>query len=181
MTRVLEKRIAVGAVAAVGAAFSVWFVGFSVFWAIAASLAAAIVGGVIATFTFDELAPWDPPARETPRGTRLAVVIIEQSLAACDRLARPSFMRRMRALLISERDDRLARASVVRQMRALLIAELDQRGLDSSEPYDDAITLFGPDALAILQPHDGNPVTAASIARCLDVIERLATTTPENR
>lgn len=172
----MARVVALGAVAAVGAVFVVWFVGFDVFWAVAAVLAVGPVIGVIATLTFDEPAPWEPRARETPRGTRLAVAVSEQSLAACDRLARPTAVRRMRALLIPERDDRLARATIVRQMRALLIVALHDRGLAPADRSDDAVVaLLGLDALTILQPNDSNPVTTAAIARCLDAVERLGT------
>jgi hypothetical protein len=175
-------RVAVGAAAAFVAAFVVWFVGFDTRWAVAAVLVLGPVGAVLATRRFEEDAGWDPPARETPRGTRLAVAVIEESLAACDRLARPPLLQRLYRLLSSERDDRVARATVVRQTRALLLGALHDRGLDPAHlPDDDVVALLGADALPLLQQHDGLPVTSAAIARCLDVIERLGTDTQGSR
>ena len=163
MTRVADRvqsrrlriaiRIVVGALAATIAVFAVWIVGFESQWAVAAVLAVGPVGAVLATRKFDDDAPWDPPAREAPRGTRLTVTTIEHSLAACDRLSRSAIVRPVQALLISERDDRLARLTVLRRLRALL----------------------GPDALTLLQPNDDNSVSSAAIAKCLDDIERLRT------
>lgn len=155
----MTRAVAIGVSAALSTAFVVWFVGFDVRWATAAALVIGGVGGAIATLSFDESQPWDAHARETRRGIRLAVATIEQSLAACDRLARPAAVRRVHAMLSSERDDHLARATVVRQVRALL----------------------DPDAFATLLPDDGTPVTTAAIARCLDAIEHHDTTTPESR
>jgi hypothetical protein len=175
-------RVAVGAAAAVLAAFGVWFVGFDEFWAVATVLAVSAVGALLAKFRLDDDVPWDPPGRETPRGVRLAVALIEGALAACDRLASPTAVRRARAVVITERDDRLARTTVVRRMRELLTAELHHRGLDPADRTDDAVVaLVGPDALTILQPNDSNPVTTAAIARCLDALERLATETQGSR
>ncbi len=170
--------VAVG-VAAVGAAVGVWFLGLDPFWAVATVLAVGPAGAAVASVRFEEDAAWEPLGHETPRGIRLAVVMIERSLAACDRLARPTAARRLRAFLIAERDDRLARSTIVRRMRALLVAELNHRGLDpGNRLHDDAIvTLLGPDAVTILQRNDGNPVTTAAIARCLDAVERLGTET----
>jgi hypothetical protein len=171
----LTLRVAIGAVAALGVGFGVWFVGFDVLWAFAAMLVAGAVGGALATIRFDESAPWEPHVETLPRATRLTVAMIERSLTACDRPGRPL------AMLISERDDHLARLAVVRQLRALLIAELHDRGIEPLEPFDDAVALIGPDAPAVLQPHNDSPVTSSAIARCLDAIERLANTHPGSR
>ncbi len=178
MTRARIGIVLVGDVTAVGAVGIVWFFGFDLFWATTAVLAIGAVALVIARFALDDPARWDPPARETPRATRLAVVTIEQALEASDRLARPKAWRSVPALLTPERDDRQARANIVRDMRALLIAELTVCGIDPSDRSDDARTLMGPDALAILESHDGNTVTSVTLDRCLDTIERLATIAP---
>jgi hypothetical protein len=170
--------IGIGVGSAAVAAFVVWSVGFDVSWAIAAVLAVGTVTGVITTLKFDEIVHWDAPTRETPRGTRLALVTIEQSLAACDRLARPTAIRQMRTVLFAERDDQLARSAIARQMRALLIAELHAHGITSLDQVDDVVALLGPHALTILQPSDGNPVTTAAITKCLDALNILATKTP---
>lgn len=173
--------IAVCAGLVVGAC-GVWFAGFDAYWAVTAALALGPVGAVIAILVFDEQVPWEPPARETPRGTRLTVSMLESSLAACDRLARPTVMRRVRALPTAERDDRLARLTVVRQMRALLIAELKGRGLDPDNCSEEGVVaLLGSDALPLLAPHDDDAVTTTAIGRCLDAVERLATVTPGSR
>jgi hypothetical protein len=169
--------ICIGAVLCMVAAFVVWLVGFDEYWAVASVLAVVPVTAVLATLRFDEHAPWDPPARDASRGVQLAVPMIEASLAACDRLARPAFLRRMGAVLITERDDRIARANLVRRVRDLLTAELHDRGLDPATHADDVTALLGHDALAILQPTDDTPVTTAAIASCLDAVERLGTTT----
>lgn len=162
------------AVASTAGAFGVWFVGFDPLWAIATVLAVVSVGLVFATLKFEDHAGWDRPARETRRGIRLAVPMIEESLSACDRLARPRFTRPISTLLTNEREDRLARGTIVRQMRALLVAELRVRGVDPTRHSDEAIVaLLGPDALAVLQPHDNNPVTSAVIVSCLDAVDRL--------
>lgn len=175
----VRKAIAVAVVAvmAFGAAFIVWFVGFDPLWAMAAVLAVGPVGALLATRNLEDDPPWDLPGREAPRSTRLTVTTIERSLAACDRLARPPAIRRLQTLLFAERDDRLARLTVLRQLRALLVAELRDRGLDPAVGSNEALALLlGPDALAILQPHDDHPISAAAIARCLDAVERLGTT-----
>jgi hypothetical protein len=175
-------RIAAGVVAALGAAFVVWFVGFDTRWAVAAVLVLGPVGAVLATRTFEEDAPWDPPSRETPRGTRLAVAVLEESLAACDRLARPPVLQRLHRLLSSERDDRQARSTIARQVRVLLLGVLRDRGHDPAHlPDDDVVALLGADALTVLQQQDGLSVTSAAIARCLDAIERLDTDTRTSR
>lgn len=170
-------RIAVVGVlaAAVVAAVAVWFAGFDRFWAIATVLAVGPVGALLAGLRFEEDAPWEPPRRETPRGVRLVMATMERSLAACDRLARPAFMRTMQGMFFAERDDRLARLTIVRRMRTLLVAELRPRRLDpANRAHDDAVVaLLGPDALAMLQPHDSNLITTNTIARCLDAVDRL--------
>ena len=160
----------------------VWFVGLDWLWAIAVVLAIGSVGAVFATLKFDDAAAWDAPGRETPRGVRLSLPIMEASLAACDRLARTPFAKRIRALIINERDDRVARGTVVRQMRALLVAELRAHGVGPSHQTDEVVVaLLGVDALIVFQPNDENPVTTAVIGRCLDAVERLASATPSSR
>ncbi len=184
----LGRIVILGACAAAAGA-AVWFVGFDAYWALAAVLSVGSVGPVLARLGFEDDAKWDQPGGETPRGIKLVMVTLEQSLAACDRLARLPAMRWMSAVLITERDDRMARATVVRRMRALLSAERHDHTLDNTighvfdralDPVDRSAAVFarfGPDALTILQPNDGPPVTTAAIARCLDVIERLDTET----
>ncbi len=170
----MSRRIALGAVAAAASAYGVWFLGFDPFWAVATVIVVGPVAAALATVKLEEEAPWELPASETPRGIRITVAILEQSLAACDRLARPPALRRLRASLIAEREDRVARTTLLRRTRALLLTELQHRGLD---PEDNVVVakLLGPDALAILQPNDGKPVTPATIERCLDAVERLGT------
>lgn len=180
------QRIAVvigSAAVAIGAAFGVWFAGLDPLWAVATVLVVGPVVVVLATVGTDDDAPWEPPARETPRGVRITVAILEESLLACDRLARPSTLRQLRALAIVERNDRLARLALVRRMRALLVTELHAHGLDATHrTHDDAmIALLGPDAFTILQPNDDTPVTTAAIERCLDAVERLGTEPPRSR
>lgn len=171
----IAMGVAVFAAAATGV-FVAWFLGLDWLWAIAMVMAIGSVGLVLATMTSEEPPTWDPPGRETPRGIRLAIPMMEESLAACDRLARPLMARHMRAVVIEERDDRLARGRMVRQMRALLVAELRTRGVDPAVGPDDAVvTLLGSDALTILDPNDDNPVTTTAIVNCLDAVERLQT------
>ena len=178
-------RFAIGGVfvAAVVAAVAVWFAGFDVFWAIATVLAVVPVGAFLASLAFEDDAPWDPPRRETPRGVRLVIATMERSLAACDRLARPTVVRRLQSVLFSERDDRLARGTIIRRMRTLLVTELQIRGLDPAKATDEGavVALLGSDVLTILQPHDANPVTTDTITRCLDVVERLGTESPRSQ
>lgn len=172
----ITVSIAVCTIIATCVAYVVWFMGLDPYWAAASVLAVGPVAAVLAGLGFeDEDAPWDPPARETPRGSRITVAIIEESLAACERLARPSALRRVRAFLTPERDDRLARTTVVRRMRALLLAELHNTKLDPlNDLHHEAIAArLGRDAITILQPTESNPVTTAAIARCLDVVEQL--------
>ena len=166
-------RIAVVALASGGGAFAVWFVGFDPLWAAAMALAVGSVGAVFAVLKFEDSPPWDPPRRETPRGVRLAVPMMEESLAACDRLARPPITRPIRVLLTNEREDRLARGTIVRQMRALLLSELRAHGAPTNPSDAAVVALLGPDALTLLQPNDENPVTSAVIARCLDAVEQI--------
>lgn len=167
-------KLAIVAAVCAGAAFAVWFAGFDASWAIATVLALGAPVAVLATLRVVEHASWDPPAREAPRGIRLVIPTIEESLAACDRLAGSSVTRRIRALLSNERDDRLARATITRRLRALLTAELRVRGITTvHEPADAVAQLLGPDALTVLQPNDDDPVTTAAIASCLDAVERL--------
>ena len=156
------------------ATFAVWFSGFSWLWGVATVLAVGSVGAVLATLKFEDLPTWDPPGRDTPRGIRLIVPMMEESLAACDRLARPAITRPIRVLLTNEREDRLARGTITRQMRALLVTELHARGIVPGQQTDEAVVgLLGPDALTVLQLNDDNPVTSVVIARCLDAVDRL--------
>ena len=170
-------RVAGIAIAAVGAAWVVWFLGLNPLWAVATVLAVGPVGAALTTLKFEEDATWDPPEPETARGSRIAMATIEQSLAACDRLARPTAVRQLRAIVISEREDRLARPTAVRRMRALLAAELHERGVDPANASHEhtIVTLLGPDALPVLQPNESTPVTAGAIERCLDAVERPST------
>lgn len=171
-------RVACVAALSAGGAITVWFVGFDWLWAFATVLAVVSVGVVFATVKFEEDAPWHPPGRETPRGIRLSIPMMEESLAACDRLARPAITRPIRVLLTNEREDRLARGTIVRQMRAILVAELRAHGVDPSRQTDEAVVaLLGPDAIAVLQPNDDTPVTSAVITSCLDAVALLATET----
>jgi hypothetical protein len=178
-------RLVIGgvSVAAVVAAVAVWFAGFDVFWAIATVLAVGPVGALLANLAFEDDAPWDPPRRETPRGVRLEMATMERSLAACDRLARPTIVRRVQSVLFNERDDRLARLTMLRRLRTLLVTELHARGLDPAKATDEdaVIALLGSDALTILQPNDANPVTSAVITRCLAAVERLGTNSPRSQ
>ena len=148
-------RIAAGVSVLAVAAAAVWFMGFDLYWSVASALAFAPIVALLANVGLEDDAPWDPLWRESPRGIRLTIAAIEQSLEACDRLAKksPAAVRLVRALLHDERDDRLARTTVVRRVRALLIAT---------------------NAHTILRPDDDHPVTAADIAESLDVIERLS-------
>ncbi len=170
-----RMRVVIGVALAVCAAAGVWFLGLDPVWAVATVVAIASVGALLATLRFEEDVPWEPPVGEPARGVRLVAATLETSLAACDRLARPAAWRRMRAFLIAEREDRLARTTTVRRMRAILVGALHRRGLDpANRSHDVAIlALLGTDAVTILQPTEDNPVTSASIARCLDTIERL--------
>lgn len=168
--------ICVGAVLFMGAAFVAWFVGLDILWSIAAALVMCAVGTVLAMLRFEEQTPWDAPARETPRGTRLTVAMLEASLAACDRLARPPLIRRARALVMSERDDRLAQSTVVRRMRDLLVMELHAHGVDPATCTNDAVVeLLGPEALTLLRSTESHAVPTTAVSRCLDAIERLTT------
>lgn len=179
-SRALRITIVVAGVAAAsaGAVYGVWFAGLDWLWAVATVLAVGSVGLVFATLKFEDAASWDPPGRETPRGVRLAVPMMEESLAACDRLARPRITRPIRAVLSNEREDRMARGAIVRQMRALVLAELRAHGVAPADQTDEAVVaLLGRDALTVLQPDDDNPVTSAVIASCLDAVDRLPTET----
>jgi hypothetical protein len=173
---VLGVAITTAVVAAV-AAVGVWYMGLDSLWAIAAVLAVGPVGAFLASLGFEDDAPWDPPRRETPRGVRLVMATMERSLAACDRLARPTVVRRLQSVLFNERDDRLARLTILRRLRALLVTALQVRGLDPTNRHDEdaIVALLGHDALTILQPHDANLVTTAAITRCLDAVEHLGT------
>ena len=175
----IATRVAVVAALSAGGAIAVWFVGFDWLWAFATVLAVGSVGAVFSTLKFEDDASWHPPGRETPRGIRLSIPMMEESLAACDRLARPAITRPIRVLLTNEREDRLARGTIMRQMRALLLAELRAHGVDPAHQTDSeaVVALLGPDALAVLQPNDDTPVTSAMITSCLDAVERLATET----
>ena len=99
---------------------------------------------------------------------------VSRSLAACDRLESPVFLRHVQRLAHAEREDRQSRLVIVRRMRALIIAELRRRGLDatSSSPSH-ALSMLGSDAVTILESHDGDGVSTAVVTRCLDALERL--------
>jgi hypothetical protein len=171
------------ALIAIGAAVVVWFVGFDPFWAVATVMAMGVAAAAFGRFRFEEEAAWDRSQYEVPPGVRRDVATIARSLTACDRLARPSAVRWMRSLLIPEREDRLARSTAVRRMSALLNAELHDRGLDPADRSDDeaVVALFGPDAIAILHPNDGTPVTTAAVESCLDALDRIRTDSQESR
>lgn len=175
--RALRLAITVATVAALSACavVAVWFVGLDWWWAVATVVAFGLAGATFVGLKFEEQPSWDPPGRETPRGVRLAIPTMEESLAACDRLARPAMARRLRGVVIEERDDRLARGTLIRQVRALLMAELLAHGITPEHQTDEAVVaLLGPDALTVLQPNDDTPVTTAVIMNCLDAVERLA-------
>jgi hypothetical protein len=158
------------------AAFCVWFAGYDYVWSVATVIVFGSVGVALGMLKFEEQLPWDPHGRETPRGVGLALPMMEQSLAACDRLARPAFTRPIQTVLSNERDERLARGTIVRQVRAILVTELRARGVSPANQTDErVIALLGHDALAVLQANDDNPVTSAVISNCLDAVERLAT------
>ncbi|MGV3710592.1 MAG: hypothetical protein ACO1Q7_17305 [Gemmatimonas sp.] len=160
---------------AIFGAFVVWFAGFDYWWSVAAVFALGSVGAFLAMLTFEEQGSWSQPTRNPPRGVGLTLPMMEESLAACDRLARPLYMRHVHAVLTNERDDRLARGTLLRKLRALLGAELRACGVTPAKQTDEAvIELLGVNALAVLQPSDDTPVTSAVIARCLDAVERLA-------
>lgn len=164
-----------GVVVALVAGYLVWIAGLDAWWAATTVLVLLPVAALFAISTFSEPLLWPEPVREPPRGIRLTVTTIEQSLAACDRLARPPILRRLRELSVAERDDKQARA-IVRQMRALLIVALRDRGLDASRDVEQIAATLGTDALTILQPDQGEPITSAMITRTLSAIERLAST-----
>jgi hypothetical protein len=169
------QRIAGVAAASVVAAFCVWFAGYDYVWSVATVLVFGSVGTALGMLKFDEQPSWDAPGRETPRGVGLTLPMMEESLAACDRLASPAFTRPIQTVLSNERDDRLARGAIVRQVRALLVAELRAHGVVAANSTDEkVIALLGQDALAVLQSNDDNPVTSAVISSCLDAVERLA-------
>lgn len=175
-TVLITLRIAGVAAASAFAAFCVWFAGYDYIWSVATVLLFGSVGVGLGVLKFEEQSSWDLPARETPRGVGLTLPMMEQSLAACDRLARPAFTRPIQIVLSNERDDRLARGTLVRQVRALLVAELRAHGISHASQSDEkVVALLGHDALAVLQSDDDNPVTSVVISRCLDAIERLAT------
>lgn len=152
----------------------VWFLGFDPLWALTGALAVGSVGAAISLVGLDDPVPWDAPSRKTPRSTRLSVALIERSLAACDRLESPVFLRHVQRLAHAEREDRQSRLVIVRRMRALIIAELRRRGLDAtSSAPSHALSMLGSDAVTILESHDGDGVSTAVVTRCLDALERL--------
>lgn len=175
--RIAIKVVAVAALSVCGAV-AVWIIGLDWWWAAATVVAFGLAGVAFAGLKFEDHPSWDPPGREAPRGVRLTIPTMEESLSAADRLARPLIARRLRAVVIEERADRLARGTIVRQVRALLLAELLAHGIDPANQTDEAVVaLLGPDALAILQPNDDTPVTTAVIMNCLDAVEHLNTNT----
>lgn len=167
-------RMIAGVIAALAVACLVWLAGFDVRWSITSALVLLPVGTVIASFAFDESPAWDRPQPRTPRGTRLRARRIEAALAACDRLARPTFTRALSALRHPARDDQLARAQLVRDVRTLMVAALNGAGNEPSAHTDRASALLGPHALSMLQPGDDVAITAAAVARSLDAVERFA-------
>lgn len=174
--RLRPMHVIAGVISAMVVTGLVWMAGFDLRWSITGALVVLPVGVVLAAFTLDDPAPWAQPHRRTPRGPRLRVSMIEASLAACDRLAQPTPLRRLRELLHPERDDQQARANLVREVRGLLVAVLHDAGIDPSGDLEKAISLLPPEARAILQPKEHLPVTVATVISCLDAIERLAST-----
>lgn len=171
--RIAITGVVAVAVAAITALF-VWFLGYDWLWSAAGALTLCSVGVIVFSLKFDDQTAWEPHAREAPRGVRLALPMMEESLAACDRLARPPITRHIRVMLTNDRDDRLAQGTLLRQMRALLVAELRVRGIDPAKSPEESVTaLLGRDALAVLQPNDDTPVTTVVIANCLDAVDRL--------
>jgi hypothetical protein len=139
--------ITIGAVTA--AVFMVWFVGFDIPWAVTTVFVVGPISAVLVTRSSSPRGTWDVPTPPTPRGTRLDCALLIQSLAACDRLARPDAVRRLQTLHHNERDDRTSRSFALRRVR----------------------TLLGPDAPALLDPHHPHPVSATDVARCLDLLD----------
>lgn len=174
-TAALAVRIVGIAATSAFAAFCVWFAGYNYVWSVATVMIFGSVGVVLAILRFEEQPSWELPGRETPRGVGLTLPMMEASLAACDRLARPTFTRPIQAVLSNERDERLARGTIVRQVRAILVAELRAHGISPAKQTDETVVaLLGVDALRVLQSDDKHPVTSAVISNCLDAIERLA-------
>ena len=167
-----------GLVTLCAVAFFVWMLGFDAWWAVAAAIALCSVCAAVAALGAPPYGAWTATTARPPRGTRLAASRIEQALAACDRLSQPSPIRSLRALLVPERDDRQARLQLLRQVRALLVAALRARGVDAATSPDAVRQLLGPDALAVLTPHDDTPISTATIDRCLDAVAGIATPTP---
>lgn len=172
--RLPVARVFAGVIAALVVACLVWLAGFDVGWSLTSALVLLPLSAVIASFALDEPPAWDRPQPRTPRGTRLRARRFEAALAACDRLARPRFTRALSALRHSARDDQLARAQLVRDVRTLLVAALNDAGIEPSAHTDRASALLGPHALSMLQPGDDMAITAATVTRSLDAIERLA-------
>ena len=152
----------------------VWFLGFDPLWALASALAVGSVGAALSRVGLEDPVPWEPAPWEALRSTRLSVALIERSLAACDRLESPAFLRHVQRLAHAEREDRQSRLVVVRRMRALILAELRMRGFDGTiSAKVHATTVLGADAAIILESHDGEEVSTGVITRCLDALERL--------
>lgn len=163
-----------------GTGFVVWFVGFDPLWSVAIAAILLAVGSTVAGSSYDCESMWPNQAPKALRGTRLATATLEQSLLACDRLARPKAVRLVRALVINEREDQLARAQVVRQLRALLAADVRSHGFDPAQQFEQIAARFGPETASMLQLRNQDPVTTAAIERCLKAIEQAATF-PENQ
>ena len=162
------------------AVFTVWSLGFDIAWAVAAVLALLPVGAGIATVSRREHAQWEPSSRGAARGAQLSMAALEESMAACERLARHDLLRRFRPVITAERSDRLARLQLVRRLRALLIADLHEEGIDAAAQMATALARAGPHARAILQPHDSTPITMSIVAQCLDAVEQGAHSTPSS-
>ena len=140
-TGVTASRILATVVGAAASACFVWFLGFDPFWSAATVMAVGTVAMALRRIELTDEATWTPPAPETPRGPQLMVATLARSLAATDRLAQPTVVRRLRALLVADRDDYRARAMVERRLRALrptpdlapLTSDLVEQSLDVLE------------------------------------------------
>jgi hypothetical protein len=139
------RTLAAVVAAVVGAAVAsrfVWFLGFDPFWSVATVLVVGTVAIALRRIELVDEAAWAPPAPETPRGPPLMVATLARALAATERLAQPTLVRRLRALLVADRDDHRARAMVERRLRALrpapdlapLTTDVIDRYLDTLEP-----------------------------------------------
>ena len=177
----LARRVAYGVAAAIvymvaGSAL-VWWLGFTLPWAVAAVLVVGAVVAVLTTLSVPDESDWPADQPESVRGVRLVAATLSQAASACDRLAQPRLVRHIRALFVSERDDRRARTLLVRRLRALLLAELRAHGWDPADPtqHDALRAQFGDDLLLLLQPEHDAQATVEAMHRCLDALDRLHT------